>query len=139
MFNSWTYYAIAALTVLLLGLGWVLKNQIEEVGALGVQNTALQQQLAASEADKAKLDATLQLTSKTSLEDELERNKLRSDVVLLNKQITSLKRLTKEAPKDASTTASDDIFISDELKRVLSDSRCKARPDLCINTKQPAQ
>jgi hypothetical protein len=138
MFSSWTYYLIAGLTVALLALGWILKNQIETVGELRATNTVLQQQLATSEADKRKLDTTLQLSSKVALEDQLERDKLRSNAAVLNKQITSLKKLTKEAPKDASNNAPDDIYISDELKRLLSDSYCKARSDLCPNPSKPS-
>jgi hypothetical protein len=136
---SWTYYLIAGLVLALLASGYLLSNKIEEVGSLQAQNSTLTEQLATSEADKARLNATVALNAQTSLEDATEREKLRSEVSVLSKQITSLKRLTKSTPSDVkfNNQSSDDILLSDDLVRLLSDSYCKASPHLCPNTSQP--
>lgn len=135
---SWTYYLIAALVLALLASGYILNNKIEEVGSLQAQNSTLTEQLATSEADKTRLNAAIALNSQTSLEDATEREKLRSEVSVLSKQITSLKRLTKSTPSDVkfNNQSSDDIFISDDLKRLLDAAYCNSKASLCPNTKQ---
>lgn len=135
---SWTYYLIAALILALLASGYVLRNKIEEVGSLQAQNSTLTEQLATSEADKTRLNATIALNSQTSLEDATEREKLRSELSVLSKQITSLKRLTKSTPSDVkfNNQSSDDLYLSDSLVRLLSDSYCKASPNLCPGPSQ---
>ena len=138
---SWTYYLIAALILALLASGYVLNNKIEEVGSLQTLNSTLTEQLATSEADKANLNAILQLNSQTSLEDATEREKLRSDVAVLNKQIISLKRLTKSTPSDVkfSNQSSDDIFLSDDLRGLLNSAYCNSKASLCPDTSKPSK
>lgn len=138
---SWTYYLIAVLILALLASGYVLNNKIEEVGSLQAQNSILTEQLAISEADKTRLNAAIALNAQTSLEDATEREKLRSEVSVLSKQITSLKRLTKSTPSDVkfNNQSSDDIFISDDLKRLLDAAYCNSKASLCTDTKQSAK
>jgi len=138
---SWTYYLIAGLVLALLASGYLLSNKIEEVGSLQAQNSTLTEQLATSEADKARLNATVALNAQTSLEDATEREKLRSEVSVLSKQITSLKRLTKSTPSDVkfNNQSSDDIFISDDLKRLLDAAYCNSKASLCPDTKQSSK
>ena len=138
---SWTYYLIAALVLALLASGYVLNNKIEEVGSLQAQNSSLTEQLATSEADKTRLNAAIALNSQTSLEDATEREKLRSEVSVLSKQIISLKRLTKSTPSDVkfNNQSSDDIFISDDLKRLLDAAYCNSKASLCTDTKQSSK
>jgi len=135
---SWTYYLIAGLVLALLASGYLLNNKVEEVGSLQAQNSTLTEQLATSEADKTRLNAAIALNSQTSLEDATEREKLRSEVSVLSKQITSLKRLTKSTPSDVkfNNQSSDDIFISDDLKRLLDAAYCNSKASLCKDTKQ---
>lgn len=144
MFNflsgiSWTYYVIAALLIAVLAGGYLLKKEIEETGSLREANSSLSAQLDAANRDKENLSATLESTSRKSLEDAKERQELQSKVAVLNKQITSLKRLTKEAPKDASLKNSDDVYLSDDLLRVLSESYCQSVPSVCTNPNQPVK
>lgn len=138
---SWTYYLIAALILALLASGYVLSNKIEEVGSLQTLNSTLTEQLATSEADKTRLNTTIALNSQTSLEDATEREKLRSEVSVLSKQITSLKRLTKSTPSDVkfNNQSSDDIFISDDLKRLLDAAYCNSKASVCPNTSKPSK
>lgn len=138
---SWAYYLIIALVLALLASGYVLSNKIEEVGSLQSQNTALTQQLTEAEADKDRLNATLQLSSQKSLEDSTERDKLRSDVAVLNKKITSLTRLTKSTPSDVkfNNQSSDDLYLSSELTSLLNAAYCNSKVSLCANTKQSSK
>lgn len=135
---SWTYYLIAVLVLALLASGYVLNNKVEEVGSLQAQNSTLTEQLAISEADKTRLNAAIALNSQTSLEDATEREKLRSEVSVLSKQIISLKRLTKSTPSDVkfSNQSSDDIFLSDDLRGLLNSAYCNSKANVCPDTKQ---
>jgi hypothetical protein len=136
---SWTYYLIAGLVIALLASGYLLKNSIAETGALTAQNDALSAQLITANKDKENLSATLASTTKHSLEDEKERQQLQSKVVVLNKKITTLSRLTKEAPKDASLKNPDDVYLSTDLVRLLSESYCQSISGLCPNPDQPVK
>lgn len=138
---SWTYYLIAALVLTILASGYVLNNKIKEVGSLQAQNSTLTEQLATSEADKTRLNAAIALNSQTSLEDATEREKLRSEVSVLSKQITSLKRLTKSTPSDVkfNNQSSDDIFLSDDLRGLLDAAYCNSKASLCPNTSKPSK
>lgn len=139
---SWTYYLIAGLVVALLASGYLLKNSIAETGALTAQNDALSAQLITANKDKENLSATLASTTKRSLEDEKERQQLQSKVVVLNKKITALSRLTKDRESSdvkSSSQASDDIILSDSLKQLLSESYCQSISGLCPNTDQPVK
>jgi len=137
---SWTYYLIVALVIALFASGYLLKNSIAETGALSAQNDALSAQLISANKDKENLSATLASTTLKSLEDSKEREVLQGKVSVLNKKINTLARLTKD--KEASdvktnNASSDDIYLSDELRSVLSESYCQSIPGLCIDPNQP--
>lgn len=141
---SWTYYLIVGLIVALLASGYLLKNSIAETGALTAQNDALSAQLITANKDKENLSATLASSSKRSLEDEKERQQLQSKVVVLNKKITALSRLTKDkgTPNGAldvktNNASSDDIYLSDSLRSLLSEAYCQSISGLCPNPNQP--
>lgn len=139
---SWTYYLIAALIIALLASGYLLKNSIAETGALSTQNDALTRQLATANKDKENLGATLASTAQKSLEDSKEREVLQGKVSVLNKKINTLTRLTKDkGTSDVKTNnaSSDDIYLSDQLRSVLSESYCQSVPGLCPAADQPVK
>jgi len=136
---SWTYYLIAGLLVALFASGYLLKSSIEETGALRDANDALSAQLAIANQDKENLSATLASTAQKSLEDSKEREVLQGKVVVLNKKINTLSRLTKEAPKDASLKNPDDVYLSTDLIRVLSEAYCNSAGVVCPNSNESAK
>lgn len=141
---SWTTYILIGLVVALLALAFLYKKEVEHTGSLEAEKAALTSSLEASERDKQHLSDTIAINAQSSLEDTVERESLRSQVVKLNKEVSSLKTLTKTKVKNnespiSNIQADDDIELSDSLRSLLEQSACSSNPNLCRNSSEPAK
>ncbi len=135
---TWQTYVIAGLVALLLTVGLLYKSELRESGQLSAQIKQKDKTIATLQGEKEKLYLTLENSENKTVEDMQERDALKSQVVLLNKKISSLTELTKPKGKAAQNVKSnlktdDDVMLSDSLISVLRESYCATSPAICVN------
>lgn len=136
---SWQTYVIAGLVILVLTLGLLYKSELKESGELASQIAQKEQTIATLQAEKEKLNLTLENNENKALEDTQERDALKAQVVVLNKKVSSLTKLTKPKGKAAQDVKSnlktdDDVMLSDSLISVLRESYCATGTAVCVNS-----
>lgn len=136
---SWQSYLIVGLIILLGVLGFLYKSEIKETGNLSTQIEQKDKTIAALQDERDKLSLSLKNNENKALEDTQERDALKAQVVVLNKKVSSLTKLTKPKGKAAQDVKSnlktdDDVMLSDSLISVLRESYCATGTAVCVNS-----
>lgn len=154
MFNSWMFYLIIGLSASTLGLGYLSlslhDDKVIAVEALNQAinvNTDMQESLNLKDLS-CKIDdvSTVQLESEKSiLKDKVDEltaqiSKLKSGIKMSTKTVpVSQNTNNPEAPKnaEANTILDGTELLSDDLKRLLSESYCLVETCPSVPTGQP--
>lgn len=153
MFNSWMFYLIIGLSASTLGLGWLSlslhDDKVIAVEALAQAinvNTEMQKSLNLKDLS-CKIDdvSTVQLESEKSiLKDKVDEltaqiSKLKSGIKMSTKTVPVSQNINNpEAPKnaEANTILDGTELLSDDLKRLLSESYCLVEICSIVSTGQ---
>jgi len=146
---SWPFYAIVALTLALVLVGWLYKKELHYSAQLEVANSSYQAAIVSYQDEVHKKDQACTITDKTIVELEQEKSSISDKSDVITESLTKLPKKTNNGASNAPQKENenviqkdvylpDDGLLSSNLRRLLTESYCIAEPTSheCLSSRQ---